>query len=63
MTDRGKEYDGPFLKQLKEGRSGEGKEGKDRDVDCRCKEAEGKTFSQILKIMVKDLAFWKKDGK
>ena len=63
MTDHGKENADPLLKQLKEGRSGEGKEGKGRDADCRCKEAEGKTIPQILKIMVKDLAFWKKDGK
>jgi hypothetical protein len=63
MTDNGKDKAGPTSRQLKEGRSVEGKEGKERNVDCRCKEAEGKTFSQILKIMIKDLAFWKRDGK
>lgn len=28
--------------------------------DCRCKEAKEKTIPELLKIMLQDLAFWKK---
>jgi hypothetical protein len=31
--------------------------------DCRCKEAPGKTLPQLLKVMIEDLAFWKKGKK
>jgi hypothetical protein len=31
--------------------------------ECRCKEAPGKTLPQLLKVMIEDLAFWKKGKK
>jgi hypothetical protein len=30
------------------------------DDSCRCKEVSKKTIPQMLKLMIKDLAFWKK---
>jgi len=27
---------------------------------CRCKEAKGKTVTELLRVMLSDLAFWKK---
>ncbi len=35
-------------------------EKEDNSVNCRCKEAQGKTFPQLLKQILDDLAFWKK---
>jgi len=34
--------------------------GPEEQSDCRCKEAKGKTLPQLLKMMLNDLAFWKK---
>jgi hypothetical protein len=31
--------------------------------ECRCKEAPRKTIPQLLKVMLEDLAFWKKGKK
>lgn len=30
---------------------------------CRCKEAKGKTFPELLKLMLRDLAVWKRTGR
>ncbi|GAB4389083.1 MAG: hypothetical protein Kow0025_12230 [Thermodesulfovibrionales bacterium] len=30
---------------------------------CRCEESTRKTLPEILKAMVRDLAFWKKEGR
>lgn len=30
---------------------------------CRCKEVSKKTVPEMLKLMMSDLAFWKKSGK
>ena len=35
-------------------------EGTDKDDACRCKEASKMSPGQLLKLMVSDLAFWKK---
>jgi hypothetical protein len=31
--------------------------------DCRCEEVSRMTPQQLLKVMMRDLAFWKKTGK
>lgn len=28
---------------------------------CRCKEVSRKSFPELLKVMIKDLAFWKRE--
>ena len=33
------------------------------EESCRCKEVSKKTVPEMLKLMVGDLAFWKKSGK
>jgi hypothetical protein len=33
------------------------------DDSCRCKETSEMTPRELLKLMMKDLAFWKKDKK
>ena len=30
---------------------------------CRCKEASGKTPLELLKMMISDLSFWKKENR
>jgi hypothetical protein len=30
--------------------------------DCRCKEVSKKTVPELLKVVISDLAFWKKSG-
>jgi hypothetical protein len=35
-------------------------EGKTDGEDCRCKEVSKKTVPELLKVMIRDLAFWKK---
>jgi hypothetical protein len=37
--------------------------GADKDDACRCKEASEMTPGQLFKLMVSDLAFWKKAKK
>ena len=36
------------------------KPGERSEDDCRCKEVSKKTVPELLKIMIDDLAFWKK---
>ncbi len=40
-----------------------GETGMDSEDACRCKEVSEKSFPGLLKVMVKDLAFWKKKDK
>ncbi len=35
----------------------------DKDDACRCKEASGMTPRELIKLMISDLAFWKKTKK
>ena len=35
--------------------------GNSPEDSCRCKEVSGKTFSGMFKLMISDLAFWKKN--
>ena len=40
--------------------SGELKMEGENDIVCRCKEVSKKTFPEMVKLMISDLAFWKK---
>lgn len=33
------------------------------DDDCRCKEVSKKTVPEMIRLMLNDLAFWKKEKK
>ncbi len=37
------------------------KAGEPHTENCRCKEASRMTPAELLKLMINDLAFWKKD--
>jgi len=47
------------VKQKKAG----GETGMDSEDACRCKEVSEKSFPGLLKVMMRDLAFWKKKNK
>jgi hypothetical protein len=47
----------------KPGKDEEAAEAREGDDDCRCKEASKMSPGQLLKLMVSDLAFWKKRKK
>ncbi len=52
--------DGPGAgKKVEERQSGAG----DGDVTCRCKETSHMTPRELLRLMISDLAFWKKTKK
>jgi hypothetical protein len=44
----------------KDGKAEEPLVGAEKDDACRCKEASEMTPGELLKLMVSDLAFWKK---
>ena len=41
----------------------DGNDGAMTEDSCRCKEVAKKTLPEMLKLMVSDLAFWRKSGK
>ena len=47
----------------KDKKAAESQAGADKDDACRCKEASEMTPGQLFKLMVSDLAFWKKTKK
>ena len=47
----------------KDEKAAESQAGADKDDACRCKEASEMTPGQLFKLMVSDLAFWKKAKK
>jgi len=42
------------------GKEQPGESGDVSEDSCRCKEVSKKTFPEMLKLMISDLAFWKK---
>ncbi len=46
-----------------EKKSGEPQEGAGNNGTCRCKEASEMTPRELLRLMMGDLAFWKKEKK
>jgi hypothetical protein len=47
----------------KDEKAAESQAGADKDDACRCKEAAEMSPGQLFKLMVSDLAFWKKAKK
>jgi hypothetical protein len=39
---------------------GKEQEGKTDGEDCRCEEVSKKTVPELFRVMIRDLAFWKK---
>jgi hypothetical protein len=58
MANRQRESENDNSKPLKN--KEEQREGKTTGENCRCEEVSKKTVPELLKIMVRDLAFWKK---
>jgi len=60
MTGHHEGINNPGRKPLEKDRPGD--RAKDAgESDCRCKEGKGKTLPQLLKLMAKDLVFWRKN--
>ncbi len=55
------DLDGPGKEKEKE--AAESKVGVGSDETCRCKEASGMRPRQLFRLMIDDLAFWKKAKK
>jgi hypothetical protein len=60
MVTRRQESVPPAGSQGNEKKHAEAQTGAGKDDACRCKEASQMTPRELLKLMVKDLAFWKK---
>lgn len=56
MTEKGMERGGQGEAKPPEGVSREGP-----GQECRCKEATRRTLPELLRLMARDLAFWKKN--
>jgi hypothetical protein len=58
-TDRQKAD--PKEKQRGERKRGQQAAGRDDEENCRCKEVSKKSLPELLKVVIGDLAFWKKE--
>jgi len=58
MADRKRKSASDETKSLE--KKGKHPEDGNPGEDCRCKEVSKKTVPELLKVMVRDLAFWKK---
>jgi hypothetical protein len=53
-------YDSTGKKPDENGKPAEQEAGEADEIACRCKEVAKKTLPELLRLMIKDLAFWKK---
>ena len=60
MTQQKQNYDTSDKKPDEEGKIAEQEAGDAGEISCRCKEVSKKTLPELLRLMIKDLAFWKK---
>ena len=60
MTKNKQQPAGSDKGPLKKGKPGEKGAGEADEENCRCQEVSKKTVPELLKIMISDLAFWKK---
>ena len=58
MTNRQRKSAGDNSKSLE--KKGNHQKGKTVGENCRCEEVSKKTVPELFRIMVRDLAFWKK---
>ena len=60
MTFKEQNYEGADKRPDEKGGQVEQEAGEADEITCRCKEVSKKTFPELLRLMIKDLAFWKK---
>lgn len=60
MTRQKQYYKSPDKRSDEKGTPAEQEAGGAGESNCRCKEVSKKTFPELLRLMIKDLAFWKK---
>ena len=53
-------YESPDNRPDEKGKPAEEKADEAGEITCRCKEVSKKTLPELLRLMIKDLAFWKK---
>ena len=60
MTLQKQNYDNSGKRPDEKGKPAEQEAGEAGEISCRCKEVSKKTLPELLRLMIKDLAFWKK---
>ena len=60
MTQHQRQADSPGNRPDEKKVPDERGKGEDGEIICRCKEVSKKTFPEMLKLMLRDLVFWKK---
>jgi len=60
MTRQKQDYDSPAKRPEEKGKPAGPEAGETGETTCRCKEVSKKTLPDLLRLMIKDLAFWKK---
>ncbi|MFZ2196218.1 MAG: hypothetical protein WAV13_00685 [Thermodesulfovibrionales bacterium] len=60
MTLKKQNYEGSDKRPDKKGSPVQQEAGEAGEITCRCKEVSKKTLPELLRLMIKDLAFWKK---
>jgi hypothetical protein len=60
MTQQRRQSDGSGKKPIEKENFDEREAGEGAEITCRCKEVSKKTVSGMLRLMISDLAFWKK---
>ena len=60
MTRQKQNYDSTGKRPDEKGKTAEQEAGEAGEITCRCKEVSKKTLPDLLRLMIKDLAFWKK---
>jgi hypothetical protein len=60
MTEHQRQGASPVNRLGEKEKSGDQETGESDEIVCRCKEVSKKTFPEMLKLMLRDLIFWKK---
>jgi len=60
MTQQKQDYDSSEKSPDEKGKTAEKQAGEADEITCRCKEVSKKTLPDLFRLMIKDLAFWKK---
>ena len=60
MTLKKQNYESSDKKPDEKGNPAKQEAGEADEIICRCKEVSKKTLPELLRLMIKDLAFWNK---
>jgi hypothetical protein len=60
MTQQQRQSDDSDKRPIEKEIFNEREAGEGSEITCRCKEVSKKTLAEMLKLMISDLAFWKK---